>query len=47
MLFRSAGIPYVPITGFEDALELLPRLLDGSLLAEHSPVAPALAVSSL
>ncbi|WP_205746106.1 MULTISPECIES: MtnX-like HAD-IB family phosphatase [Dyella] len=32
---RAAGIPYVPITGFEDALELLPRLLDGSLLAEH------------
>ncbi|MEO8809351.1 MAG: MtnX-like HAD-IB family phosphatase [Rhodanobacter sp.] len=28
---RAAGIPYVPITGFEDALELLPRLLDGSL----------------
>jgi len=25
----------VPITGFEDALELLPRLLDGSLVAEH------------
>ena len=22
---------YVPITGFEDALEFLPRLLDGSL----------------
>lgn len=32
---RSAGIPYVPITGFEDALEWLPRLLDGSLLAEY------------
>ncbi|GLQ95953.1 HAD-IB family phosphatase [Dyella mobilis] len=32
---RAAGIPYVPITGFEDALEMLPRLLDGSLLAEH------------
>ena len=30
---RHAGIPYVPITGFEDALELLPALLDGSLLA--------------
>jgi len=39
---RAAGIPYVPITGFEDALELLPRLLDGSLLAEHAqPVLPA------
>ena len=34
---RAAGNPYVPITGFEDALELLPRLLDGSLLAEHEP----------
>ncbi len=34
---RAAGIPYAPITGFEDALELLPRLLDGSLLAEHAP----------
>jgi 2-hydroxy-3-keto-5-methylthiopentenyl-1-phosphate phosphatase len=34
---RAAGIPYVPITGFEDALELLPRLLDGSLLAEFEP----------
>ena len=33
---RATGIPYVPITGFEDALELLPRLLDGSLLAEHA-----------
>jgi len=32
---RAAGIPYVPITGFEDALELLPSLLDGSLLAGH------------
>jgi 2-hydroxy-3-keto-5-methylthiopentenyl-1-phosphate phosphatase len=38
---RAAGIPYVPITGFEDALELLPRLLDGSLLAEHEHVLPA------
>lgn len=39
---RAAGIAYVPITGFEDALELLPRLLDGSLLAEHEPrVLPA------
>ncbi len=41
---RAAGIPYVPITGFEDALELLPRLLDGTLLAEHPPhVLPAAA----
>ncbi|WP_049623933.1 MtnX-like HAD-IB family phosphatase [Frateuria defendens] len=36
---RAAGIPYVPITGFEDALDLLPRLLDGSLLA--APAEPA------
>jgi 2,3-diketo-5-methylthio-1-phosphopentane phosphatase len=28
---RAAGIPYMPITGFEDALELLPKLLSGSL----------------
>ncbi|MEO5813332.1 MAG: MtnX-like HAD-IB family phosphatase [Rhodanobacter sp.] len=28
---RAAGIPYMPITGFEDAAELLPKLLDGSL----------------
>jgi 2,3-diketo-5-methylthio-1-phosphopentane phosphatase len=28
---RAAGIPYMPITGFEDALELLPKLLAGSL----------------
>ena len=39
---RASGIPYVPITGFEDALDLLPRLLDGSL-ASHA--APALATS--
>lgn len=36
---RAAGIPYVPITGFEDALDFLPRLLDGSLLAETAPAA--------
>lgn len=28
---RAAGIAYMPITGFEDALELLPQLLDGRL----------------
>ncbi len=28
---RAVGIAHVPITGFEDALELLPRLLDGSV----------------
>jgi 2-hydroxy-3-keto-5-methylthiopentenyl-1-phosphate phosphatase len=42
---RAAGIPYVPITGFEDALELLPKLLDGTLTAHnfehlaHEPLA--------
>jgi 2,3-diketo-5-methylthio-1-phosphopentane phosphatase len=30
---RSAGIPYVPITGFADALDLLPVLLAGELAA--------------
>ena len=30
---RSAGIPYVPITGFADALDLLPILLAGELAA--------------
>jgi 2-hydroxy-3-keto-5-methylthiopentenyl-1-phosphate phosphatase len=30
---RAAGIDYVPITGFEDALEFLPKLLDGSLIS--------------
>lgn len=38
---RAAGIPYVPITGFEDALDLLPRLLAGELLP-HAPTLPAL-----
>ncbi len=37
---RAAGIPYMPITGFEDALDLLPRLLDGSLADQALP-APA------
>jgi 2-hydroxy-3-keto-5-methylthiopentenyl-1-phosphate phosphatase len=41
---RATGIPYVPITGFEDALEFLPQLLDGSLF-DHPPV-PALATSA-
>lgn len=40
---RAAGIPYMPITGFQDAIELLPRLLDGSLLPPtHSPLPAAL-----
>lgn len=34
---RAAGIPYMPITGFEDAIDLLPRLLDGSLANQASP----------
>ena len=38
---RAAGIPYVPITGFEDALEFLPRLLDGSLSGHPFVPAPA------
>ena len=29
---RAAGIGYAPIKGFEDALALLPKLLDGSLV---------------
>ena len=31
---RSAGIPYVPVTGFADAQELLPTLVAGELAAE-------------
>jgi 2,3-diketo-5-methylthio-1-phosphopentane phosphatase len=38
---RAAGIPYVPITGFEDALELLPLLLSGQLRSHHHHVAHA------
>ncbi|MBS0211711.1 MAG: MtnX-like HAD-IB family phosphatase [Proteobacteria bacterium] len=34
---RSQGLPYVPITGFTDAIALLPALLEGSL----EPVPPA------
>jgi 2-hydroxy-3-keto-5-methylthiopentenyl-1-phosphate phosphatase len=30
---RSAGIAYVPVTGFADALDLLPTLIAGSLAA--------------
>ncbi len=42
---RAAGIPYVPITGFEDALELLPALLDGSLMTGDA--LPASAAESI
>jgi 2,3-diketo-5-methylthio-1-phosphopentane phosphatase len=38
---RSAGIPYVPITGFADALELLPTLLAGELAAHGDETTPA------
>lgn len=31
---RAAGIPYMPITSFDDAIAYLPRLVDGSLLRE-------------
>ena len=41
---RSAGIPYVPITGFADALDLLPTLLAGELAA-HGRDMPLVAVS--
>jgi 2,3-diketo-5-methylthio-1-phosphopentane phosphatase len=34
---RAHGLPYVPITGFVDALVLLPSLIEGTL----TPVAPA------
>jgi len=37
---RAAGIPYMPITGFEDALALLPALLDGTL--EEPSTLPAI-----
>jgi 2,3-diketo-5-methylthio-1-phosphopentane phosphatase len=38
---RSAGIPYVPITGFADALELLPTLLAGELATHGRDMQPA------
>lgn len=37
---RSAGIPYVPITSFADALDLLPTLLAGELAAHGNETAP-------
>ncbi|MEI7037406.1 MtnX-like HAD-IB family phosphatase [Fulvimonas yonginensis] len=37
---RAAGIPYAPITCFDDALALLPALLDGSLAGEPAPASP-------
>ncbi|MEP7041712.1 MAG: MtnX-like HAD-IB family phosphatase [Dokdonella sp.] len=44
---RSAGIPYVPITGFADAIELLPVLLAGELAAHGSEVPFALSLQSV
>ena len=38
---RSAGIAYVPITGFADALDLLPTLLAGELAAHVVPLEQA------
>jgi 2,3-diketo-5-methylthio-1-phosphopentane phosphatase len=32
---RAAAIPYVPITGFADALDLLPTLVRGEITAHH------------
>lgn len=32
---RAAGIPYMPIASFDDAIAYLPRLVDGSLLREQ------------
>lgn len=40
---HAAGIPYVAIAGFDDALEFLPRLLDGSLISESTPLPAAIA----
>jgi 2-hydroxy-3-keto-5-methylthiopentenyl-1-phosphate phosphatase len=34
---RAQGLPYIPITGFEDALVLLPSLIEGTL----SPIQPS------
>lgn len=44
---RAAGVPYMPITGFEDALELLPKLLDGSLTGDTEPAADVRAASDV
>ena len=38
---RALGIPYVPITGFEDAIKYLPKLLAGELAAINPPATPA------
>ena len=38
---RAVGIPYVPITSFADALDLLPTLLAGEIAAYGDEAAPA------
>jgi len=43
---RSAAIPYVPITGFADALDLLPTLLAGELAA-YGQAEPLAAVAQV
>lgn len=40
---HAAGIPYVAITSFDDALKFLPRLLDGSLINQPLPLLLAVA----
>ena len=34
---RANGLPYVPITGFQDALVLLPSLIEGALVSSMGP----------
>ena len=41
---RSAAIPYVPITSFVDALDLLPTLIAGRITAYGHESAPALSL---
>jgi 2-hydroxy-3-keto-5-methylthiopentenyl-1-phosphate phosphatase len=42
---RAAGIPYVPIASFDEAVELLPALLDGRLVPE-THVEPSLLLTT-
>jgi 2-hydroxy-3-keto-5-methylthiopentenyl-1-phosphate phosphatase len=37
---RSTGIPYVPVTGFADALDLLPTLIAGEIAAHVDAAQP-------
>lgn len=41
---RAMGLPYLPITGFEDAMQYLPQLLAGELTAPQT-LAPAASLS--